>query len=153
MSFREKAAWISLVSGVVIWGFYFVVVWGRLVELPGEWPVALFVECVLASLLVQAVLMGLAAWRTPRDQRSLSDEREIQIDGRATSIGYAALTGLVLCVALVSPLAVGVEFGGLVVASRGEAATIMGQGLLLAIVLAEVVKSAVVVILHRRISA
>ena len=153
MSFREKAAWISLVSGVVIWGFYFVVVWGRLVSLPGEWPVALFVECVLASLLVQAVLMGLAAWRTPRDQRAPSDEREVQIDGRATSIGYAALTGLVLCVALASPLAVGVEFGGLAVTSRGEAATLMGQGLLVAIVLAEVVKSAVVVILHRRISA
>ncbi|WP_426041769.1 hypothetical protein [Brevundimonas sp. TWP2-3-4b1] len=150
MSVREKAAWISLGSGAVIWGFYFVVVWSRLVELPGEWPVALFVECVIASLLVQGVLMGLAAIRTPRDQRTLSDEREIQIDGRATSVGYAALTGLVLCVALISPFAVGMEFGGLAIASRAEAATIMG---LLAIVLAEVVKSAVVVILHRRIAA
>lgn len=153
MSFREKSAWISLVSGVVIWGFYFAVVWSHLVDLPGEWPVALFVECVFASLLVQAVLMGLAAWRTPRDQRVLSDEREIRIDGQATSIGYAALTGLVLCVALVSPFAVGVEVGGLSVSSRGEAATLMGQGLLLAIVVAEVVKSGIVVILHRRITA
>ena len=150
MSFREKAAWISLGSGVVIWGFYFTAVWGRLVALPGAWPVALFVECVIASLLVQGLLMGLAAMRTPRDQRSLSDEREIQIDGRATGIGYAALTGLVLCVALVSPLAVRAEVGGLAITTQGEAATIMGQGLLLAIVLAEAIKSAVVVILHRR---
>jgi len=153
MSFREKAAWISLISGVVIWGFYFSVVWSRLVALPGAWPVALFVECVIASLLVQGLLMGLAALRTPADQRSLSDEREIRIDGRATSLGYAALTGLVLCVALASPLAVGMKFDGLAIASQGEAATIMGQGLLLAIVLAEAIKSAVVVVLHRRSAA
>lgn len=150
MSFREKAAWISLASGVVIWGFYFVVVWGRLVEAPGEWPVALFVECVIASLLVQAVLMGLAAMRTPKDQRTLSDEREIRIDGQATGVGYVALTGLVLCVALTSPLAVGLDVGGLAISLRGEAATFMAQGLLLAIVLAEAIKSAVVVVLHRR---
>lgn len=153
MSFREKAAWISLASGAVIWGFYFIVVWGRLVAAPGDWPVALFVECVIASLLVQAVLMGLAAMRTPKDQRTLSDEREIRIDGRATGVGYAALTALVLCVALASPFAVGLEVGGLAVASGGEAATFMAQGLLLAIVLAEAIKSAVVVILHRRTAA
>lgn len=153
MSFREKAAWISLASGVVIWSFYFAVVWSRLVDLPGEWPVALFVECVIASLLVQGVLMGLAAMRTPRDQRTLSDEREVRIDGQATGVGYAVLTGLVLCVALASPFAIGADVGGLIIASRGEAATFMGQGLLLAIVLAEAVKSAVVVILHRRVAA
>lgn len=153
MSFREKAAWISLASSVVIWGFYFVVVWGRLVAAPGAWPVALFVECVIASLLVQGVLIGVAAVRTPRDQRALADEREVRIDGQATGVGYAVLTGLVLCVALASPFVVGADFGDLAIAPHGEAASFMGQGLLLAIVLAEAVKSAIVVILHRRTAA
>ena len=35
MSFREKAAWISLGSGVLIWGFYFFTVWSRLADAPG----------------------------------------------------------------------------------------------------------------------
>ena len=150
MSFREKAAWISLGSTVVIWGFYFIIVWGGLMDSPGEWPVALFVECVVASIVVQGVLMALAAWRTPRGDRALGDEREIRIDGRATTVAYAVLTLAVLVVALASPFAIGEGVGGIVAASRGEAATVMGQGLLAAIVLAEAVKSALVVILHRR---
>lgn len=150
MSFREKAAWISLGSTVVIWGFYFTVVWGGLVDRPGEWPVALFVECVVASIVVQGLLMTLAAWRTPRGERALADEREIRIDGRATTVAYAVLTLAVLVVALASPFAIGEGVGWIIAASHGEAATVMGQGLLAAVVLAEAVKSALVVILHRR---
>lgn len=153
MSFREKAAWISLGSGVLIWGFYFFTVWSRLADAPGEWPVALFVECLIASLLVQGVLMGLAAWRTPPAGRVLSDEREIQIDGRAMTVGYAVLTLLVLGVALAAPFSIGLDIGGLTWAPRGDATLLMGQGLILAIVLAEAVKSAAVVILHRRTAA
>ena len=153
MSFREKAAWISLGSTMVIWGFYFIVVWGNLITRPGDWPVALFVECVIASVLVQGGLMGLMAWRTPRADRALDDEREIRIDGHATTTAYAVLTVLVLAVALASPIAVGGGIGGIVAAHPGEAATVLGQGLLAAIVLAEAVKSAVVVALHRRAGA
>ena len=148
-SLRERAAWISLGATLVIWGFYFLMVWRGLQTGAGEWQAALFVECVAASLVVQLVLIGLAAARSSKAERTLSDEREIRIDGQATTAAYAALTVLVLLVALSVPFGAGLEIGGVMINGGGQGLAVMSQGLLLAIVLAEVVKCGVILGLHR----
>lgn len=145
MSLRERAAWISLAATLVIWGFYFLMVWRGFQAGAGEWQAALFVECVVASLVVQLALIGVAAARSSKAERVLTDEREIRIDGQATTAAYATLTLLVLVVALSIPLGA----GGTLIEGAGLGTAVMTQGLLLAIVLAEVVKCVVILALHR----
>lgn len=147
MSLRERGAWISLVTTLVIWGFYFATVWRGLEGGAGAWQAALFVECVVASLVVQLVLFGLAAARSSRAERILSDEREVRIDGQGTTAAYVTLTVLVLALALSIPFGIGPELRAI---EAGEGMAVMTYGLLLAIVMAELVKCVVILALHRR---
>lgn len=138
MSLRVRSAWISLATTLVIWGFYFFMTWRGLGA--GEaWSPRLFFLCLIGGLVAQLALIGIAAARSPRSQRVLSDEREIRIDSRATVSAYVTLTLLVLAVAVGAAF---VEAGALSV-------VLMAQGLILAVVAAEAVKCAVVLMLHR----
>ena len=91
MSFREKTAWISLVSIAGISAFYF---WrvisaghaGGRVQLSG-----LLLDTVVALVILQLVLT-LAAWLfTPPSERGPQDERERLIELRAMRSAYSGL--------------------------------------------------------------
>lgn len=156
MSFREKSAWISLTTALGIWGAYAVMV-GRGLgqgEAMDRWLVALFVECAIVSLVIQFGLKLLAGFRAPEAERGLVDEREAVIEGRAARLAYTLLIGAVLGVALVSALVIGVGLPvgdyRLIPAGPWNPTVVMANGLLIAVVLAEVLKSATVLILYRR---
>ena len=96
MSFREKSAWITLVSVLLCFGAYFGTVfthWGSLAPQTNGW---LLLSCVGAFVLLQIVLTLVAAWTTPKDGRSPQDERERMIQARSHTIGYYVLVGLML---------------------------------------------------------
>ena len=98
MSFREKSAWITLVTVLVCFGVYFgSIVTGVVGRGFGE--VHLLLACVLALAALQLGLSFIAARTTPRDGRAPRDEREILIQARSHSFGYYLLIGLVLAVA------------------------------------------------------
>lgn len=89
MSFREKTAWISLLS---ISGIYAVYFWS--VSHPGARGGIHFgglLETVVALAGVQVVLMAAAAIMAPKDAKAPRDERERLIDLRATRFAYAVL--------------------------------------------------------------
>jgi hypothetical protein len=92
MSFREKSAWISLVSIALVFGVYFARILGLL---PAAWmrgnPFQLFLLLV-ASLVVLEVVLHLAiAMQSPRDARTPKDERERLIDMKATRAAFPVL--------------------------------------------------------------
>jgi hypothetical protein len=156
MTVSEKKAWISLIVSLTIWsGYAGLVGWHVLAgDDLGRWPVALFVEGVVVSLGVQFGLSLLARWRALSWEAELVDERERLIEGRAAALGYGALITVVVGVALACALVIGV---GLPVGSYRlvpdgalNPTVVMAGGLLLAIVLAEMLKSATVLVLHRR---
>ena len=96
MSFREKSAWITLVSVLLCFGAYFAVVfthWGRLAPQANG---LLFLGCAAAFVVLQILLNLIAAMTTPRDGRSPRDEREQMIQARSHTIGYYVLVVLVL---------------------------------------------------------
>ena len=96
MSFREKSAWITLVSVLLCFGAYFGAVFTHLV---GDDPRAngwLFLKCVGAFVALQIGLNLVALWTTPKDGRSPKDEREQLIQSRSHTIGYYVLVVLVL---------------------------------------------------------
>ena len=87
MSFREKSAWISLISTSAIYAIYF---WNSR-ELGG------LLGTIVALAVVQTVLTIVVAAFAPKDAKAPLDERERLIDLRATRFAYAALAGSVAC--------------------------------------------------------
>jgi len=92
--FREKTAWISLVSMAGIYGAYF---WsvvhsrrhGEGVQFGG------LLGTVIALVVVQVVLTIVVAAFAPKDAQAPQDEREKLIALRATRVAYAGLaTGI-----------------------------------------------------------
>jgi hypothetical protein len=89
MSFREKTAWISLVSMGSIYCFYF---WSilRHPQFAGA-PFAGLLLTTIALVVVQSTLTIAAAIFSPKDAQAPRDERERLIELRATRVAYAGL--------------------------------------------------------------
>ena len=100
MSFREKSAWITLLTVVGCFGVYFGVLVTGLVGRHGLGLLHLFLLCMAALVLLQLALTAIAARTTPRDGRAPRDEREALIVMRSQSIGYHVLMVLVVTLAI-----------------------------------------------------
>jgi hypothetical protein len=96
MSFREKSAWISLVSMSGIYAVYFWSVF-RSGHQAGGFHFGGLLETVIAIAVVQTVLTIVVAISAPKEAKAPRDEREKLIDLRATRFAYAALATSVAC--------------------------------------------------------
>jgi len=96
MSFREKSAWITLVTVLVCFGVYFGSILTGRVSPRGWGTIHLLLASLLALVLLQVVLHFLAAIQSPKDARAPVDEREKLIQWRAHTIGYYVLVVSVL---------------------------------------------------------
>lgn len=103
MSFREKSAWITLVTVLLCFGAYFGAVGTGHVR--GLHSMFLLLICVIGLVVLQVALHTLAAIASPADARAPKDEREALIQWRAQSLGYYVLTALT--VALLIPVHLG----------------------------------------------
>lgn len=90
MSFREKSAWISLLSVATIYGYYFVSLF-RSRSHAGAPAFGGLLYTIVALVIVQTVLTILVAIYKPKDARAPRDERDRLIELRATRCAYAGL--------------------------------------------------------------
>lgn len=135
MPFKEKTAWISFLSTIVIWGTYFgytIVTWW---QQPGLVYLVGFIGAVVVQAIVVATAAIISAILAPRDASAASDERDRAISRRAYSVAYPVLIVLVLCVA-----------GGM---HLGLTARGMTYGIMAAIITAEVVHYGVQIVGYR----
>ena len=96
MSFREKSAWITLISVLLCFGPFFGIMFLRGLggdRIANAW---LLLGCVGGFVVLQIGLNLVALWTTPKDGRSPEDERERMIQARSHSLGYYVLVVLVL---------------------------------------------------------
>jgi hypothetical protein len=100
MSFREKSAWITLVTVFLCFGAYFSAITLGHVTGRGLPTLMLLIGCVILLTVLQIVFVAAAALTTPAAERSAKDEREAMITARSNSIGYYVLTTLVLLLAV-----------------------------------------------------
>lgn len=91
MSFREKSAWITLVTVVLCFGVYYGTVFSGAVPERSMAMLHLALICVLTLIILQVGLTVLAAVTTPKDGRGPRDEREKMIQARSHTIGYHVL--------------------------------------------------------------
>ncbi len=97
MSFREKSAWISLLSISAIYGYYFVSL-ARSGSHAGSGFGGLL-GTIVALVIVQTALTVAVTMYKPKDAKAPRDERDRLIDLRATRCAYAGLaTGLAFAI-------------------------------------------------------
>ena len=90
MSFREKSAWISVLSMSGIYGFYF---WSIIHAGPqhGRFRFGGLLETIIALVVLQIVLTVAVAIFNPREAKTPRDERDKLIELRAMRVAYAGL--------------------------------------------------------------
>lgn len=136
MSFREKSAWIFLVSILLVSGFYFLHVPWTLDPAPNPPLVRGLFYCVIALAVIEVAGHLVVAARAPEEARAPKDERERLIDLKATRLAhYVYVAGSLLAVSSIH---------------LGANAIAIGYGVLLALVVAELVKNALRIVGHRR---
>ena len=136
MSFREKSAWITLITVLVCFGVYFGSIVTGLVRPYGLHSLHLLLVCIVALVVLQLGLGAIAARTTPRDGKAPRDEREILIQARSHTIGYYLLMVLVL------------DLG--IPAHTGMGVFVMMNVVVLDIVLAVVVVAIAQIVMFRR---
>lgn len=104
MSFREKSAWVALLTYGVVFGAYFFTIWRAWDESYGQGlSIGLMVGAVVALIIVAIVLNVVLALFHPKTANAGADERETLIDLKAErissyvqSIGVVCLIGALL---------------------------------------------------------
>ncbi len=76
MSFREKSAWISLISILLVSGFFFMHVPWTLTPSSSLALVHALLLCVIALVVIEVVAHIVVAIRAPEDAHAPKDERE-----------------------------------------------------------------------------
>lgn len=141
MPFREKTAWISLITTVGIWGSYFWIIGRGLLErrsldgLPAS-TVGLFIGGTVLIVIVQIILAITVAIVSGKRADTPMDERERLIDLKAARAGFYALNAAVFC------------FSALWLA--GASPLVMANAMLLSMVIGEVFHAGGKIIGYRR---
>ena len=134
MSFREKTAWISMLSMSGIYGCYFWSV-GRSGG-GGGLRTGGLLGTIVALVVVQVVLTVAVAIAAPAEAKAPKDERERLIELRATRFAYGALAGSVACACFFGGFRPPIVFGT--------------NALLFVLVIAEILRSGCQIVQFRR---
>lgn len=101
MSFKEKSTWISLVSTLAIFGYYFVQIWG-LSGLPeehaNEQAVKLIIYVIILTVVVETLFQGMLAATNHKAAKLGADERDKILEYKSNNLGYTVLAVGVLIV-------------------------------------------------------
>ncbi len=140
MAFREKGAWITLATTVLVYTVYFGAAWVPLASSArGGGPLGPLIVAVPAIIVLQAALRTMVAATNPKDARAPLDERARWIELRSTGAGYYTL--LVGVFLTITTLFWGADAG------------LILNAVLFAIVVGEVVRSGWQVFEYRRTAA
>ena len=137
MSFREKTAWISFVSILLVFGVYFTAVGLAMAgRLESSQTFSWFLQLLLAFVVLQVVLRLIVARRAPLDAKVPADEREQLIGLKGDRIaGYVLAAGIFVAIFTL-------HLG----AGRSE----LAHAVLLAFAISQLAKHAAVIAFHRR---
>lgn len=91
MAFREKIAWVSFLSTVLIWGAFFVVLALVPHQARGLAMLGPFIVATVAQAAVMIAAATIWAISAPKDANAPADERDRAIGLRATRMAYLTL--------------------------------------------------------------
>lgn len=137
MSFREKSAWISFISILLVFGIYFAAVALAMAgRLDYSQTFSLFLQLVFVFVVLEIVLHLIVAKRAPLDAKVPADEREKLINLRAHRIaGNTLAVGVLLAIFTLH---------------LGADRRALAHAVLLAFAISQLAKYATEIALHRR---
>jgi hypothetical protein len=135
MSFREKSAWITLVTILLVFGIYVTHGTNLLSPDPGLWDAHVIAICIAAFIVIELAAHLVLYLRFPKEARTPKDERERLIDLRATRLAaYVYVIGTFIAI----------------LAGTHATGLATGVWVLFAFVIAEVVNYSMRIFLYRR---
>ncbi len=154
MSFREKSAWIAVLTTLPIWGYYFFEVWTAYwaATLDGQRILTLFLVCLGVTVAILLALNLLSARLGRHAFGADLDELERSIDARANAAGARLLEWMVLGVA-----AAGIWASGQIAAAypadpAGTTALVMANALLFVVLIAQLIHELIHIVSRRIMS-
>jgi hypothetical protein len=91
MSFRERTAWITLISIVLSFSVYYGAIFLGVVEGQSMGAFHIGLASIIGLVLLQIVLNVVATLLNPKEARTPRDERERMIHARSHTVGYYVL--------------------------------------------------------------
>ena len=134
MPFREKSAWVTLIA-ILLVSALFLLHAPRLSH-PGPWDFHALLACIGAFVVIEIVAYLVLRLHYPDDARTPIDERERLINLKATRLASG-------CYVVGSFLAV-------LTLHHGASAVMIGYFIVLAFVIAEIVKYGARIVYYRR---
>lgn len=101
LSFREKSTWISLISTLAIFGYYFYNILGLsgAPEETAKWAaIGLLIQAIVLSSIVEAVFQGMLAVTNLKATKLGADERDKLFEFKGNNWGYWVLVAGVIIV-------------------------------------------------------
>ena len=152
MPYREKTAWISAATTILIWGYYCTQAVPPLLAgtaNAGDF-VGLLIGCTILSVVFQIVLTIAAALMAPREAEAPADERERLFELKAARIAYLISSPLAATVAIASPFVIASSPHLFPSDPLGSAVLLMANGILFSLFIAELVRASVQIFHYRR---
>lgn len=151
MSFREKRAWIAVLTTLVVWSYYFGVFWSDVFggQLVGSPVLTRFLICMDISLVVMIGLNIATGVMTAKNIDTPPDELERQIEAKADRIGFSLLELLVPAVLIGGLLATDTIRSAFPVDPAGNLAVIFANAMLMAFVATEVLREVIHIVSFR----
>lgn len=145
MAFRERTAWIAVVTTLVVWSVYFAWFWVDVAgqRLDGGAVLTRFLITMGISLVVMIGLNVATGVMTAKNIETPPDELERLIEARADRIGFKLLEVLVPVGLIGGLLATDTIRAAFPADPAGSVALIFANGMLMAFVLTEVVRESV----------
>ena len=152
MPFREKTAWVSFVTTLVVWGYYFIAVLRTLrTGAPdGGRLLGLLIACIAILVVLHIAAAIFLAITSPSDSDAPADERERMFGLKALRAAFYTLNSLALVVAFSSPVLAVIGPRLFPADPLTGTVIVIASAIALAIVLAELVRTGSEIFYFRR---
>lgn len=152
MTMREKVAWISTLTALTIFGYYFWSVWSdfgaRLLD--GDLLFWRFVWCIGIAVAIMLPASLLAAWAGKQQFDPPPDEMERAIERRSYRAGLGFLEVSIVAIILLSGRITDMARADYPVDAAGATSVILVNMLLFALAVAGILREILVIFEYRR---
>ncbi|MDB5473007.1 MAG: hypothetical protein JWP99_310 [Devosia sp.] len=152
MSMREKVAWISTLTALTIFGYYFWSVWSDFGarQLDGDTLFWRFVWCISIAVAIMLPACLLAAWAGQQQFDPPPDEMDRAIERRSSRAGLGVLEVLLVGIILVSGRITDAARTDYPADAAGATSVMLVNMLLLAMAVSGTLREILVILEYRR---
>lgn len=154
MTMRERVAWISVVTTIIIFGYYFGSVWAdfSVRALDGDALFWRFLKCLAVAFIIMVPAAMIGAYLGGEKFDPPPDELERLIEARANRIGLAVLEVSIVGVVLLSKTVTDIARLDFAADPAGATAIMLINLLLFVAASAALLREVLIVIQYRRLA-